>query len=324
MIDSQTIKFAKAKGGYVDQVPEWMLTDPAWVLERKYDGCRYRMIIEDDGTIILQSRKVSTKTGKFVEKQDRVPHLTGKKLEAWAGTIVEGEIVVEKNSCTSSSVVSIMGCDAEKAIARQEETGKLHWVMFDILFFCGKDYREWPEANRRRLLDDFRYDVSRMRRDLGKYLSLSERISPDQHSHMETYESFIEKGYEGGMLKDTNAVYGKGWWKMKPVVEIDAIVTGFTEGKGKFAGQIGAIEFSVIDSGGALRYLGKASGMDDAVRNEISKNRDKFFRRLLEIKCQEVCRKKDWYSLRHPRFSRWRDDLPILDITAEKLEREIK
>jgi ATP-dependent DNA ligase len=141
---------------------------------------------------------------------------------------------------------------------------------------------------------------------------------------METYESFIEKGYEGGMLKDTNAVYGKGWWKMKPVVEVDVVVMGFTKGKGKFEGQIGAIEFGVLDKNGKDTYLGRCSGMDDATRAELTACDEDLRGVPFEVKCQEVCRKKDWYSLRHPRFGRWREDLNRSDCNAEKLEREIK
>ena len=333
MIDSQTIKFAKAKGGYVDQVPEWMLTDPAHVLERKYDGCRYRMIIEEDG-IILQSRRVSKKTGKFVEKQDRVPHITGLNLKSWAGTVVEGEIVISPDACTSSEVVSIMGSDAEKAIARQEENGRLHWVLFDILFLRGQDVRGYSESSRRKILEEnFLQDIIRMKRVICDYRTadiveyyfhLSERRFPDDHSHLQTYNEFIEAGYEGGMLKDTNAVYGKGWWKMKPVVEVDVTLIGFTEGKGKFKGQIGAMEFGVEDKNGVTVYLGKCSGMDDDVRRRLTDYGSKLMGLPFEVKCQEVCRKGDWYSLRHPRFSRFREDLDGTHCTAEKLEREIK
>jgi ATP-dependent DNA ligase len=325
MIDSQKIKFAKAKGGYIDQVPDSLFKDPTYVMEKKYDGCRYRMVIEEDG-VILQSRRISTKTGKFVEKQDRVPHITTKPcFKHYAGTVFEGEIVVSPDACTSKDVVGIMGCDREKAICRQLDNGWLHWVLFDVLFIEGIDVRNLPEGVRREKLDDILYDLRRGNPSVAEYWHLSDRfeIGEGISSHMETYEWLINEGFEGGMLKDTQAPYGQGWYKVKQVTEIDAIVTGFTQGKGKYEGQIGAIEFGVLDTEDCIRYLGRCSGMPDDVRNNISKNRDKYFRRPLEVLCQEVCRKKEWYSLRHPRFSRWRDDISVRDCAAEKLEREL-
>ncbi len=326
MIDSQTIKFAKAKGGYVDQVPVELFTDPAFVMERKYDGCRYRMVIEDGGHVILQSRRVSKKTGKFVEKQDRVPQLVGSGYPTYAGTVIEGEVVVSPDACTSKDVVSIMGCDTEKAIVRQKENGWLHWVLFDVLFECGVDIRGLPESERRERLDDILYDLRRGDELVAKYWHLSDRyeIGDGISSHMETYEWLINEGFEGGMLKDTQAPYGKGWYKVKQVTEVDVICTGFTQGKGKYEGLIGAVKFGILNKHGALIEMGQAGGMSDDVRKEMTKHGHYMIGDPLEVLCQEVCRKKEWYSLRHPRFSRWREDLSYSDCTAEKLERELK
>jgi ATP-dependent DNA ligase len=326
MIDSQTIKFAKAKGGYVDQVPESLFEDPTYVMEKKYDGCRYRMVIEEGG-VILQSRRISKKTGKFVEKQDRVPHITTEPcFKHYAGTVFEGEIVISPDACTSSEVVSIMGSDPEKAIARQAANGWLHWVLFDVLFIEGIDVRGLPESVRREKLDDILFDLRRGNPSVAKYWHLSDRyeIGEGILNHMETYLYLINEGCEGGMLKDTRAPYGKGWYKVKQVTEVDVFISGWTEGQGKFEGQVGAIEFSVLDTEDKPRYLGRCSGFDDVTRAGLTAYRGKLLNTPFEVLCQEVCRKKEWYSLRHPRFSRWREDLNRSDCTAEKLEREIK
>ncbi len=337
MIDSNAIKFAKAKGGYVDQVPESLFNDPTFVMEKKYDGCRYRMVIEEDG-IILQSRRVSKKTGKFVEKQDRVPHITGLDLKSWAGTVVEGEIVVSPNACTSKDVTSIMGCDAEKAVARQEKNGKLHWVLFDILFLNGQDVRGYKESSRRKILEEnFLDHLTHMKRFIGdhetaeaiiQYWHLSDRYeigaSMISQDHMKTYEWLINEGFEGGMLKDTQAPYGQGWYKVKQVTEVDVICTGFTGGKGKYEGLIGAIKFGVLNKHGAIIEMGQAGGMDDETRCYMTKHGPHMIGDPLEVLCQEVTRKGEWYSLRHPRFSRWRTDISPAECTAEKLERELK
>jgi ATP-dependent DNA ligase len=328
---SQSIKFAKAKGGTLDKIKPEMFTDPNMVMETKYDGCRYRMVI-DDGQILLQSRRLSKKTGKFVEKQDRVPHLLPVNTLAYRGTIIEGEVIAGDGcDCTSSDVVSIMGCDADKAIARQEVTGKLSWVCFDILFHCGKDVRDWPEKNRRKLLGQVIYDMGRFHPRI-KYWELSSRHSGRLRKR---YDDLIAAGYEGGMMKDTTAVYGKGWYKVKKVVDLDVVCTGFIPGKGKYAGQIGAIKFGVVNS---IKYKGipfvfsenlgstelsimeisQAGGMDDETRMHMTMKSREYVGEPFSILAQEITKTKDGYSVRHPRFKCWRPDIGVTDCTLSK------
>lgn len=310
---SQDIKFAKAKGGTLDKIKPEMFNDPNMVMETKYDGCRYRMVI-DDGQVILQSRRISKKTGKFVEKQDRVPHLLFNSV-AYQGTIIEGEVIAgEGCDCTSKDVVAIMGCDAEKAIARQEDTGKLSWVCFDILFFCGDDVRSWPEKNRRKLMHQVLSDMRRFHKQT-KYWEMSDRFTSDLR---ERYDDLIFAGYEGGMMKDTTAPYGKGWYKVKKVVDLDVVCTGFIPGKGKYEGQIGAITFGVMYSN-SLVPVSQAGGMDDVMRSYMTVHSEEFIGEPMSILAQEITKTRDgWYSVRHPRFVRMRPDLGKEDCTLEK------
>jgi ATP-dependent DNA ligase len=314
---SQEIKFAKAKGGTLDKIKPEMFNDPSMVMETKYDGCRYRMVI-DDGQILLQSRRISKKTGKFVEKQDRVPHLLPLLTTGFRGTIIEGEVIAgEGCDCTSSDVVSIMGCDADKAIARQEELGKLSWVCFDILFYCGKDLRGLPECERRTYLVKFLTQVTSDER--VNYWSLSERFVTNLR---ERYDDLIFAGYEGGMMKDVNAPYGKGWYKVKKVVDLDVVCTGFTEGKGKYAGKIGAIKFGVVAAGpariGYYMEISQAGGMADEQRDYMSTLRNSLIGEPFSILAQEITKTKDGYSVRHPRFKQWRPDIGAVDCTLSK------
>jgi len=288
------------------------------VMETKYDGCRYRMVIED-GQVILQSRRISKKTGKFVEKQDRVPHLFAKDLSQWNGTIIEGEVIAGDGcECTSSDVVSIMGCDADKAIMRQEKTGKLHWVMFDILYYKGEDVRMKFESQRRSYLyqfdNDFHMCYSHIKGNKN-YFSVSDRFSAKDLKTQ--YDALIRAGYEGGMMKDTTAVYGKGWYKVKKVVDLDVIGTGFIPGKGKYAGQIGAVTFGVLTDQG-MEEISQAGGMDDETRKWMTENTLKVIGQPFAILAQEITKNKTGYSVRHPRFVRMRPDINKSDCTLEK------
>ena len=275
-------------------------------------------MVIDDGQVLLQSRRISKKTGKFVEKQDRVPHLLPPDTTAYRGTIIEGEVIAgEGCDCTSSDVVSIMGCDADKAIARQEETGKLSWVCFDILFFCGKDVRDLPERIRRKMLETVVNDMGRFHKCL-QYWSMSQRFLKNMR---QTYDNLIFAGYEGGMMKDTTASYGKGWYKVKKVVDLDVVCTGFTEGKGKYAGKIGAVTFGVyscLHGQFGVSEISQAGGMDDAQRDFMTANQSALIGEPMCILAQEITKTKTGYSVRHPRFVAWRNDLGVADCTLAK------
>jgi ATP-dependent DNA ligase len=205
-----------------------------------------------------------------------------------------------------------MGCDADKAIARQEEFGKLSWVCFDILFYCGKDLRSLPECERRTYLVKFLTQNTSDER--VNYWSLSERFVTNLR---ERYDDLIFAGYEGGMMKDVNAPYGKGWYKVKKVVDLDVIVTGFIPGKGKYANLIGAVTFGVLYNS-VILPISQAGGMSDVTRKHMTAYPNRYIGECMSILAQEITKTKDGYSVRHPRFVRMRPDIGAADCTLNK------
>lgn len=104
---------------------------------------------------------------------------------------------------------------------------------------------------------------------------------------------------EGWVLKWAN---NEGWYKLKPIREMDVFVTGFTEGRGKFLGAVGALKVSCYLEG-ELFEIAKVSGMDDLIRWEIDEDCD--LNRVCEVRYQDIGSKG---RLIHPRFVCWRDD----------------
>lgn len=66
-------------------------------------------------------------------------------------------------------------------------------------------------------------------------------------------------------------------------------------------------------NGKKLLYVGETSGMTEEVREEISKNKEKYIGTVIEIKAQEVIKKTG--KLRHPRYMRMRFDKSLEDCT---------
>lgn len=105
---------------------------------------------------------------------------------------------------------------------------------------------------------------------------------------------------EGYVLKDGNL---NRWFKLKPVLTADLIVTRIKPGKGKYEGQAGALICSTYDG----REMANVSGMSDAERADIT---DGDIGRVVEVSYQYV---GEGGRLRHPAFVRWRDDKPAKD-----------
>jgi ATP-dependent DNA ligase len=112
------------------------------------------------------------------------------------------------------------------------------------------------------------------------------------------------------MLKNIGALYcpdkrpSNNWWKVKKHMTYDVVCTGFSPGKGKYKGLIGAITFGLFKDG-TLVECGNCSGITDALRKEITSNPDEFLMRVMEIKAME---RTSIGHFRHPVFGQWRTD----------------
>jgi len=85
-------------------------------------------------------------------------------------------------------------------------------------------------------------------------------------------------------------------------------------------GWVGAIIFGVlVERGGGFNELvkvGDALGINNADQEYIKANRDKLIGTVIEVKAQGIIDKATG-SLRHPRFSRWREDKEASECTFE-------
>lgn len=126
----------------------------------------------------------------------------------------------------------------------------------------------------------------------------------------------LAQGYEGSIVKWLDAPYrsgvrGQGFFKLKGTARIDAIVVGYEEGKGGFAGLVGALRFGQYDTNGVLVDRGSCSGMSMELRETISADRDAYLGAVIEIQhmgLQEPTKANPHGSFRHPQFKRLRLD----------------
>ena len=125
-------------------------------------------------------------------------------------------------------------------------------------------------------------------------------------------QDMVAAGYEGIMIKDLDAPYecarSKSWLKWKPTITVDLEVIGIEEGTGRNKGRLGALVCSGNDHGKDIT-VNAGSGFTDKERDQFWEDRNLIFGRTVEIMADAVTQNQDGtYSLRFPRFVRFRDD----------------
>lgn len=122
----------------------------------------------------------------------------------------------------------------------------------------------------------------------------------------------VEKGFEGIMIKDLDAPYvckrSTSWMKWKPTQTVDLTIVDVERGTGRNSNRLGALVCEGIDDGRQIR-VNVGSGFTDDDRDNYWQDRDHLMGKTAEILCDIITQNQDGtYSLRFPRFVRFRDD----------------
>lgn len=122
----------------------------------------------------------------------------------------------------------------------------------------------------------------------------------------------VNAGFEGIMIKEPKAPYickrSTDWMKWKPTITVDLEVIGVEEGTGRNIGRLGALVCAGVDDGKEIS-VNVGSGFSDGDRDDYYNNRNLVIGRTAEVMCDVITQNQDGtYSLRFPRFVRFRDD----------------
>ena len=122
----------------------------------------------------------------------------------------------------------------------------------------------------------------------------------------------VNAGFEGIMIKEMEAPYlckrSTDWMKWKPTITVDLEVIGVEEGTGRNVGRLGALVCAGVDDGKEIS-VNVGSGFSDADRDNYWSDSNFIIGRTAEILCDVITQNQDGtYSLRFPRFVRFRDD----------------
>lgn len=280
-----------------DVEPDWL--EPNLVMEEKFDGHRAGLTFNPDLTIVVRNVYGEDK-GRIWNMPHIAAHLTALSKMRHAkglfdGTLIDGELV----GLSLAETTHLLGGSGKS-------DPRLKFVAFDLPFLKGDDLRGEPWGTRRGLLDNLLSGTP------TEPVGIAQLYAPSPS----TVDDIWARGGEGVILKPIDSRYVPGgrydWIKVKEHHTAEAIVTGFTPGKGKYAGQVGALKVSQYKNG-TLTEVTQISGMTDADRKDMSINFLRWKGQVVEFEYQ----KKTADSYRHPRYVRHRTDKKVWDCRWE-------
>jgi ATP-dependent DNA ligase len=136
-------------------------SDPNYIAEEKFNGVR-GLLHTGNSENRISTRCLSKRTGLYSEKTDHFQHLRDLPLSFLDGTVLDGEILMNKSRMftgdtwangTLSCTMALLNASPEKAFVLQQEEGYASFQTFDILRYKGESLESQPFWKRRLLLE---------------------------------------------------------------------------------------------------------------------------------------------------------------------------
>ncbi len=236
------------------ELKEKPFSDPNWIFEIKWDGVRAIAEIKD-GKTTLWARSGRDVTREYPEFKDLAEKFRLKNA------LVDGEIVTLDEDGRSNFQKLQNRLGVQNPSPKLTQSVPLDYYAFDLMYADGYDLRKAPLVERKELL--------------RKALTGNEKVHYSEHiaeKGEELFEAARAKGLEGiiGKIKDStySGTRTSSWLKLKIVQEVDAVIAGYTEGRGSRK-YFGALVLGLYD-GDELKFIGSVgTGFDEGKQKSI-------------------------------------------------------
>jgi bifunctional non-homologous end joining protein LigD len=233
--------------------------DANWSYEMKWDGVRALAYIQD-GHVRLTSRNDIDVTVSYPELHSLAEQL------GTAQALLDGEIVSfdEAGRPSFERLQQRMHVASAATAHRLADSHPAVYLIFDLLHLDGRDLFHLPYTQRRELLDSLELD--------GDSWQTPPAFAGDGPHAVEASN---QGGLEGVVAKRSNSRYLPGrrspdWVKVKNFRTQEVVVGGWSPGKGRRAGTVGALLLGVPTAEG-LRYVGQVgTGFTDAMLRDLA------------------------------------------------------
>lgn len=260
---------ARAKAAHADPLPrdvKPMLTtlvdapfdDDRWLFELKWDGYRAIAVVERDG-VTLTSRNGKDLLHQFPEMAQLSAAFRSLPV------VVDGELcILDATGKPDFQALQSRDKPAVRGTAQRRKPSAVVFVVFDLLYADGRDLRDRPLDERKRLLESIIVPdrgVMYSKHVVGKGLEL--------------FAAAEQRGLEGIVGKVRAAPYrsvrSREWVKIKAKRRQEFVIGGWTEPRGSRKG-FGSLLVGYYDDG-AFVYAGHVgTGYDaDLLRDVMSR-----------------------------------------------------
>jgi DNA ligase-1 len=282
---AEEVKTDQTRGNFAiqDQIQYPVYVDP------KLDGLRM-IAIKENGKVTLFSRN-----GQVFEN---FPSISASLESAeYDDVVLDGEVMGDDWNESQSIAFS-------KSSKKSDENMRYH--VFDAMLVT-----HWKSQDS---------DVYSQRQELVKRIVgltdakiqhvVGDLVEDEAHLRL-YYESCLDLGYEGIMVKDLQSKYQfkrtKAVRKLKPVATLEGVVSGWFMGHqhSKWEGKFGG--FLIRLSNGVETRVG--GGFSDSQREEFLKNANSYIDKIAECECQLPLTSEG--RMRFPVFCRFRDEADV-------------
>lgn len=226
--------------------------ESGWAFEVKWDGVR-AIVHSEPGRLRILSRNGNDVTAAYPELRPLNRALGSHRA------ILDGEVVAldAEGRPSFQQLQPRMHLRGEAAVRRQAESAPVTYMIFDLLWLDGHSLMELPYSERRTRLAELEL--------LSERWQVPEAFPGDGSALLDATR---ERGLEGVIGKPLDSRYLPGrrsaWIKVKNWGRQEAVIGGWTTGKGGRSGRIGALLLGVHDGDGQLRYVGRVGTGFDA------------------------------------------------------------
>jgi ATP-dependent DNA ligase len=240
------------------RVAERIPDEGGFIFEPKWDGFRAIVFRSADG-VFIQSRDLRPFDRYF-------PDLHEVFLERLPpGCVIDGEIVIAGADGLDFDALQLRLHPAASRVAMLARASPASFVAFDLLGVEGRDIRDAPQAERRRLLEAL---LARAKPPI--HLT---PVTTKRSVALEWLRHFEGAGLDGIIAKPADAPYAPGkraMLKVKHVRTADCVVGGLRWHKSG-AGVVGSLLLGLYDEAGVLHHVGVTSAFTMARRKELAR-----------------------------------------------------
>lgn len=302
---------------YVEQLP----VGEHWIYEVKYDGFRSLLFL-DENELKLISRNNNELTSLFPEMKNLSPHFF-ERIKPYLPILLDGEIVYLQNLYKSdfSTVQRRSKLRLENQIEKFCKQLPCQFIAFDLLQYKGEDIRSFSLIERKKLLHQM-FESIKPTEPIQKIETFDDQKKIWELVSLYNSEGIVAKHKKSRWESGTRS---KQWVKVKNWRTVTVIVTKFNETNGYFHG-------SVYNHQSELEEV-------TIFRHGLSEEEEKTFISFFKEKGRKInntiwelppsicadllCIDFDGTKLREPRFSKFRFDIPLEDVTWRKMVRQL-